>query len=311
MKLFLNSIVVVAAFLASAHGVCVPSAVKNFKLTQDYFLQWDLSNICGLQAYTIHITDLDENLEYEYFVNSTTNQLSVGHLEICKTYTFDIQPVTNESLLGPGTLFNTTVPPSSEIDLALVNITAATSNNTQQVNISWSLANAYVERCISYYRVIYWDQFDEPSDSYVTSNNFILQDFVPCSNYTVEVNAIVGDDYNMEGPTIRRSLVAPAKEPSVPSITSLTTTSSSVSMVWKLEPYAQNECQLVALNVYTLGVPLNMSYIKKPINDNVLRTNVNFTLEGLTKDSVFISYINLENNAGTSKNVTVTYQTKE
>lgn len=66
--------------------------------------------------------------------------------------------------------------------------------------LNWTVANYTVSKCVSYYRVVYWDSdTNNPIDLYVKRNNFHLLNATPCTVYKVRISAIV-DSPDLEGP---------------------------------------------------------------------------------------------------------------
>lgn len=98
----------------------------------------------------------------------------------------------------------------ADINLTVV-ITNATSNATsQQINVAWNLSDPASAKCIAYYRVVYWTDNREPVDTYVTAQNFYLDREIPCSTYTIEVNAVVANPI-IEGPIGHVAITAAGK----------------------------------------------------------------------------------------------------
>jgi len=112
----------------------------------------------------------------------------------------------------------------------------------------------------------------------------------------------------------------------VPRLVDLSTTAYSVKMSWKLPNYQENRCPLTEMRIITagfdifwlyskpfdmifLGVAFNRTVVKIPLQYSPLGPDVNVTIEGLSPDCVYQSLVSLWNTAGTSRNVSVSYQT--
>lgn len=72
--------------------------------------------------------------------------------------------------------------------------------NYDDGQLTWTVANYTVAKCVSYYRVVYWDNYtNQPIDLYVKSNNFYFWNATPCTVYKMRISAIV-DSPDLEGP---------------------------------------------------------------------------------------------------------------
>ncbi|XP_066138945.1 titin-like [Euwallacea fornicatus] len=313
MCLLLTTAGLLLAFsLGSANAVCQPGIVGNITYNFNNTLVWKTPanpNNCTITSYVVFVTDNEDNTKYQFETNGTIlNYTFSNFLEICKSYTFEVHALTKEYVLGPSELYNATIVPMQNLNLTLsaLNVTTNASNN--EVNLTWYLLDTQTSKCISYYRVVYWDKKNTPKDNYVHNTSFSLKNDIPCKNYTVQVNAIVTNPI-MDGPISECTVQIPQKAPANPSLSSIATSNTTVQMVWKVQPLAENCCNLTALNIYTLGVPANISHVVVPIVDSDPRPNVNFTLTGLDRAHVYTSLVNVQNHAGTSENVTVVFQT--
>ncbi|XP_050301311.1 uncharacterized protein LOC126739597 [Anthonomus grandis grandis] len=297
------------AYLASSNAICVPGSVPNITLSTNYTLTWDEClnpQNCTITNYIINI--LDEGTIYQYQTNSSVLTFNVSFLENCKKYGFEVHALTDESVLGPSVqlLAETSLPEGYDLTLGTLN--SLTYNKS--IQIDWNLKSINLDRCISYYRVVYWDENNQPQDYYSASKNFTLANRIPCTNYTFQVNAIIVNP-DIQGPIAEITNVVFAEVPAVPKIALLETTETSVEMVWELEKYATNHCQLLFLNITTAGLPTNLTYLEIPIIDNLSRPNVTVNITGLEPNSVYVSQVSVVNVGGASKNVTVSYQTTD
>ncbi|KAL1517374.1 hypothetical protein ABEB36_001144 [Hypothenemus hampei] len=302
-------IVVINILLTSVQGLCVPDQVEDFVLNDDQYLVWNVTNSCTIAYFNLRISDLEDRYQYEYQIGNTSHKFYVGDFYKCKSYNFNLRPVTFDAVLGPEALLNATIPPLYG-DLIIIATGINSIYNDFELNITWDFYRPIAENCVSYYRVIHNVNNETPVETYVTSKNFTIEQKVACSNYTVLVNAIIQGDYQLEGQKILYVIQGEMKVPSVPEITSLITTTDSVTMILKLEPYTANYCKLIELYISSLGVPKNLSYIHIPIEDNILRPDVNVTLTGLNRDSVYYSYIQVQSKAGKSERIMIDYRTK-
>ncbi|XP_066250552.1 uncharacterized protein [Euwallacea similis] len=302
-----------ALSLGSANAACQPGIVTNITYVSNYTLQWEAAanpNNCTISSYVVLAIDQEDGTQYQFQTNGVVlNYTFSSFLEICKGYTFEVHALSNQYVLGPSEFYNTTIAPMQDVNLTLSALNVTTNASDNQVNVTWYLLNNKALKCISYYRVVLLDENNSSKDSYVESTQFSLKNDIPCKNYTVQVNAII-DNPTINGPASQIAVQIPGKAPASPSLASIVTSNSTVNMVWKLESFIENHCSLTALNVYTLGVSADISHVKVPIVDSDPRVDVDFTLTGLERAHVYTSFVNVQNNVGTSENVTVAFQTK-
>lgn len=66
-------------------------------------------------------------------------------------------------------------------------------------NFFWNIRDSRTSKCVSYYRIVYWDERNEPIDMYVSDNNFTLLQVVPCMSYNIQVTGVISNP-NFVGP---------------------------------------------------------------------------------------------------------------
>jgi hypothetical protein len=229
---------------------------------------------------------------------------------MCKSYGFEVHALSNQYVLGPSERINATVSPVGTLNLAL-NITNATLNADTQISLRWNPINTAVERCISYYRVVYWDENNNPTDNYIPATNFTLRQApVPCMEYKFQVSAIVQSP-DLEGPVANVTYDGYAVVSNPPKLENIVTTNRTATMTWSVPTFAETRCPLIALQMNTLGAPANITNVRIPIQDSPLRPRITIYLAGLTPNTVYISHVYLQNSVGPSNNVTATFQTSD
>ncbi|XP_066138944.1 uncharacterized protein [Euwallacea fornicatus] len=287
---------------------CNPGAVQDITLDKRNSLHWSTvinPRNCSLSAYIIDIFDSEFNTQLQLQAATTVSKFDVGFLDMCKSYTFQIRAITSERVLGPSARVKATTKPSADMDLR-IDYTRITSNATE-LNIAWQISNSTYSRCVSSYRVIYWDGDDTPVDVYVSGGNFQLPNPVPCMAYKVQVNAIASSDF--EGPMKETTVTVAPVVPSAPKLLEMITTSTAVNLVWKVPAYTENRCNLTELDVVTIGEGVTKKIVT--ISDSPARPLLKVTVKGLSPDNVYQSFVSLWNTAGSSKNVTVSYQASD
>ncbi|XP_066250550.1 uncharacterized protein [Euwallacea similis] len=287
---------------------CNPGAIQEITLDKTNVLHWSAvinPRNCSLSAYIVDIFDSEFKAQLQLLAAATASKLDVGFLDMCKSYIFQIRAITSERVLGPSARVKATTKPSEDMDLR-VDYTRVTSNATE-LNVAWQISNSTYSRCVSTYRVIYWDEDDTPVDVYVSGDSFRLPNPVPCMAYKVQVNAIVRSDF--EGPVKETTVAAAPVVPSAPKLVEMITTSTAVHLVWRVPTYAENRCNLTELDVVTIGEGITKKIVR--ISDSPARPLVKVAVQGLSPDNVYQSFVSLWNTAGSSKNVTVSYQASD
>ncbi|KAH0998376.1 uncharacterized protein LOC125505685 [Dendroctonus ponderosae] len=313
MKVFAPTLLV-AIFLASSNAVCIPGQVSNVVLSSNYSLSWSEAsnpNNCTINNYVVEVLDTEDSTIFQ--VQTVTNILhyNFNFLDMCKSYSFNVHALTSEFVLGPADSYSATTEPLDSANLTLAYVELDENEGSDDaIEISWDLASDEASRCVTSYRVVYWDERNNAQEDFVTSKSFAFEEEAACRNYTVQVSAIIGNP-NIEGPRLTTEFPGHSKVPEVPTSIDVSTTPDSVTMIWKVESYETNLCTMLALNVRTLGAPNDETDLRVLITDDVLRPDVIVTLTGLSPNTVYTSYVNAENEAGTSKEVTVIFQTDD
>ncbi|XP_050301625.1 uncharacterized protein LOC126739851 [Anthonomus grandis grandis] len=311
-ELFICALVLLGTFLVSANGTCIPGQVQNIQLLPNFTLTWNAAlnpNNCKITKYYVNIFDTVDESDLQYEVANTLS-LDVSFLDSCTYYGFEVHAFTNESDLGPSyrEFAKTSLPAEANLNISDLNTVTVSQASIQ---IDWKLGSPKLDKCISYYRVSYWDETNHTTTTYVNTKQFLVSGNIPaCMNYTFQVSAIITDS-NLQGPIFQLSNVAFTEVPTEPNLFSVLTTNSSAQMVWQLEPYAANRCNMLYLNATTAGVPANDSYITVPITDNESRPNVILNITGLQPNTNYLSEVSVVNIGGASNNVSVTFQTNK
>jgi hypothetical protein len=299
--------------VASNAEYCTPGVVPNISITSDKVLHWsNASNPynCSIDGYIIDIFDPEDGAQLQFHVDALTLIYDVSVLDMCKTYSFEVRAITDKSVIGPSERINATIPPSTNLNLALkVNNDSLLVDD--RIYLTWKPVDSAVARCISYYRVVYWDERNSPADVYTSMNRaVIVENPVPCMAYTFQVSAVVINPDNV-GPSTEVSWPGYSAVPKPPKLINIISGDTTVNMTWEISKYTENRCELISLVLNTLGLPPSASSTIIPIQDGVTRPNVYVYLENLTPNYVYTSSVALQNSAGYSKNVTVTFQTSD
>ncbi|KAH1008584.1 hypothetical protein HUJ05_009128 [Dendroctonus ponderosae] len=303
----------VAIFLASSNAVC--SQVSNVVLSSNYSLSWsEASNPhnCTISNYVVEVLD-DEDSATIFQVQTVKNILhyNFNFLDMCKSYSFNVHALTSDFVLGPADSYSATTEPLDSANLTLAYVELDETEGSDDVmEVSWDLASDEASRCVTSYRVSYWDERNKPQEQFVSAKSFAFEEEAACRNYSLQVSAIIGNP-DIEGPALTAVFPGHSKVPDVPTSANVSPTSNSATMIWKLEAYEKNLCTMLALNVRTLGAPNDETNLRILVTDNLLRPDVIVTLTGLSANTVYTSYVNAENIAGTSKDVTVMFQTTD
>uniref|UniRef100_A0AAR5PZ60 Fibronectin type-III domain-containing protein n=1 Tax=Dendroctonus ponderosae TaxID=77166 RepID=A0AAR5PZ60_DENPD len=314
MKVFAPTLLV-AIFLASSNAVCIPGQVSNVVLSSNYSLSWsEASNPhnCTISNYVVEVLD-DEDSATIFQVQTVKNILhyNFNFLDMCKSYSFNVHALTSDFVLGPADSYSATTEPLDSANLTLAYVELDETEGSDDVmEVSWDLASDEASRCVTSYRVSYWDERNKPQEQFVSAKSFAFEEEAACRNYSLQVSAIIGNP-DIEGPALTAVFPGHSKVPDVPTSANVSPTSNSATMIWKLEAYEKNLCTMLALNVRTLGAPNDETNLRILVTDNLLRPDVIVTLTRLSANTVYTSYVNAENIAGTSKDVTVMFQTTD
>ncbi|XP_060535371.1 receptor-type tyrosine-protein phosphatase S-like [Cylas formicarius] len=298
-----------AILLSPAASKCVPGKVDSVEFASNYSLLWsEASNPdgCGITTYVIYIVDVSDDTLQMYTTQAATRSYYFNSLAMCANYSFEVHALTNESVVGPADSYLLRTEPKANLNLSVAfdNITVESSS----ITLSWSQLSADVASCVSSYRLVYWDDDDNPTDVYVYNNSYTIPNVTPCMTYEFQVRAILGSP-EAEGPFSLSEKASYGEVPSPPKLSSIATNSTTATMTWQLDSYSTNRCEIQYLAVNTVGFANGTFTV--PVNDTSARAPVTFTIAGLAPDTVYISEVAVVNSAGPSKNVTITYQTAD
>lgn len=289
---------------------CVPGTVGNVSVSREKLLTWSAASNpekCNISGYVVNVLDSEDGsiLQFQTSPDDLTCDFN-DYLEMCKSYNVEVHAITDKKVLGPAEAVTLSVPAPANMNLT-VDLNHPEIFNNTRIDLSWKINDENIFKCISYYRVVYWDENNVPKDVYVDKNTYTLPaTAVACMKYTFQVRAIVGNPDD-QGPIAETSWAGYTAEPNPPELITIVTDSTTTNMTWKAPSYAENRCELTYLVVETVG--LNTTRV--PIKDSPLRPDINVYLTDLQPENVYISHVFLENNVGYSENVTVTFETSE
>ncbi|XP_050301082.1 uncharacterized protein LOC126739449 [Anthonomus grandis grandis] len=302
------SLIFFSIFMVAKGNLCTPGLVTDIYFNESSILTWSQAlnpENCSITSYVINVFDIQNGLQLQFQIPATDLSYNFKDiLNMCQIYTFEVHALTNAFVLGPSDKINGTTSAASNMNLSLLLWT----NPTDDLSVTWNLKDSTVGNCVSFYRVVYWDLDNKPSDIYVPENTFNLLNITSCMIYHVQVNAIVVNP-DLEGPISEVALQSPSSIPKSPRFVNMSSTSNDNTMFWGLPKFMNDRCALTGLTVVTIGAPENSSVITVPITDNFVRSDVKVVIPYLDPDSVYISYVSLQNNYGSSKNITVSFQT--
>ncbi|XP_066141746.1 uncharacterized protein [Euwallacea fornicatus] len=304
MKFLVLLSVVALSWSSARSDPCEPGKIDDITLEGATEISWVSNpNGCSVEEFLIDIIDSEGGVNLAYHDNET--KLKVD-LELCKKYTFDIRAITTEHVSGPSNKMDLTTRLTSgdNVGVAFTGITSSTSG----VTFNWDLLDQSVTRCITGYKVVYWNENDSPVNTEVTTPSFTIKPTESCMNYTVIVNAEV-NEAKITPPSIQGSIRAIATSPpDIPSLTKENILPESAEFLFTVQAYLDYRCSFT-LVVRITGPGLDEKYTLDVV-DNAQRNRVlPIDVDNLTPNSVYDGLAWTVNDVGESQQLAFQFTT--
>ncbi|KAJ8925164.1 hypothetical protein NQ315_001349 [Exocentrus adspersus] len=297
-------------FLDAKGEDCIAGAVTNLTIYSNANLSWDVdpNEPCQIDEFLVEISiGTAEVIYYRFRVKETHSDVSF--LDVCQRWVYIVTPVSGE-VLGYQRQLTEYIPLPADTDLT-INHFRAVKLAHGIVHLEWSLVTPIPGNCLYRleYRLVTMDlQSGEINDHYIRSQSYNFHLLSPCVPYELSIRAInsVGDE-DFEGPAMSTNVEMDPYPEDPPTLTSIQSSPTGITMVWQLESYLRNRCPVVNFLVDG-GKYVN---ITQPIRDHFARDPVMVNLTHLQPDRMYYFKVSVENLGGISPVVQVAAQTAE
>ncbi|KAJ8925174.1 hypothetical protein NQ315_001359 [Exocentrus adspersus] len=302
---------VLLVFFAIADGVeaqeCVANSVENVTLSAYHILSWEVSKneTCVITQFLVHIYERGQSWQYSFEVGEP--EADVSFLEVCQEWVFLIVPISNHTR-GREHHFYASIPLPWNADLSIAYINVTRNGVTNDLYVTWDLANRQFGTCTIRYRVTIEEE-DSPDihDLYMSDRSLNIQFLSPCTKYQIGVRAINIAHPTIEGTLMSKDYEFPAAKQEPPKLQTVELGVTSFNMTWALEPRKRNRCEVEEFFVSGEQY-FNISVV---YDDKPDRHHVNLTIGNLRPSSMYYMHASVRNSAGWSVHTIVSVQTLE
>ncbi|KAJ8926293.1 hypothetical protein NQ314_021352 [Rhamnusium bicolor] len=282
-----------------AHGEdCVPNSVQDLQLDLNSILHWSASTNCEDTSYLVYIL-FEDTIQHIYQTHDIW--LDVSFLPACEVFRFILVAIS-ENLASDGRIIESTLPIEPDGSVSVTQLVAV-QQGEDNISLEWSLDEKF-EKCVRYFRVVYWDGETLPRESYSTINHINISDFSPCTHYEFTVKPIYKT--MQEGGIAQISYETSAHSLDLLELDSIRPGVTFADMTLKLPPYSINRCPISSLVVD--GSPyINLTI---PITDTPERAPVPVHVSPLQPDKMYLFRLYSINSGGASKVFQIAIQTQ-